>query len=62
MIWEDSREGLCPLTPLRALYHSDSRITALLGWEQCGPMTGRLSLFEGTASTTMIPFLGYRCL
>ena len=57
-----SREGLCPLAPLRALCHFDSRITALLGWEQHGLMAGRLSLFEWTFPTTVIPFLGYCCL
>lgn len=32
-----SRESLCPLTLLKALCYSDSRISALLGWEWHGP-------------------------
>lgn len=32
-----SREGLCPLTPLRAPCYSDSRISALLGWVRHEP-------------------------
>lgn len=42
-----SREGLCLLIPLRALCHFDSRITAFLGWEQCGPMTGGCLVLNG---------------